>query len=39
MPAQQRLKIDDTYGVPPSTAQPGQDEQKQAVIAVDRRAP
>jgi len=39
MPAQQRLGIDDVQGVPPSAAQSGQDEQKQAVIVVEPRSP
>ena len=39
MPAQQRLGIDDVKGVPPSAAQPGQDEQEQAILAMDSRSP
>lgn len=38
MPAQQHLGIDHVQGVPPPAAQPGQDEQEQAVIAVDPRS-
>jgi len=38
MPAQQRLGLDYLQGVSPSAAQPGQDEQEQAVIAVDPRS-
>ena len=38
MPAQQRLGIDDVQSVPPSAAQPGQDEQEQAIIVVEPRS-
>ncbi len=39
MPAQQRLGIDHVQGVPLSAAQPSQDEQEQAVMAMDPRSP
>jgi len=39
MPAQQRLGIDQVQGVSPSAAQPGQDEQEQAVMVMDPRSP
>jgi hypothetical protein len=39
MPAQQRFGLDYLQGVRPSAARPGQDEQAQAVLAVDPRSP
>jgi len=39
MPAQQRFRFNDVQSVPPSVAQAGQDEQKQAVIRVAPRSP
>jgi hypothetical protein len=38
MPAQQRIGFNDVQGVPPSAAQPSQDEQNEAVIMVDPRS-